>query len=81
MHDAKDMENSEASARALALRRLGQREYAALEMKTYLVKKGIDVQEAADLVATLVGEHLIDDLRYARMAWLVIAAARTSPLG
>jgi SOS response regulatory protein OraA/RecX len=64
------METSELhkEIRKLAVRRLERREYSADEVRTYLTqKKGVEPADADPVIAELVRERLIDDLRYARI--------------
>ncbi|MBI3542643.1 MAG: regulatory protein RecX [Deltaproteobacteria bacterium] len=51
----------------LALRRLSAREYSAHELAAYLERKEISREDAAEVVAKLVADRLLDDDRYARM--------------
>jgi hypothetical protein len=58
----------EPTPRQRALGRLGRRECSQKELIDYLHgRKGVDLVEAQAVVARLVTEGLVDDLRYARM--------------
>lgn len=52
--------------RMLALARLSVREYAAAEMRSYLVRKGAKPADAELIVEELIGSERLDDRRYAR---------------
>lgn len=53
-------------ARELALKRLSLREHSGRELETYLKRKEIPAEIAAETVARLTDENLLDDRRYAR---------------
>lgn len=53
-------------ARELALRRLSLREHSGRELETYLKRREIPGTIAAETVAQLAEEKLVDDRRYAR---------------
>lgn len=53
--------------RQLALNRLSVREYAAAEMRAYLLRKGVDEAQAETIVAELVRDGMISDERYSRV--------------
>jgi regulatory protein len=51
----------------LALRRISIREYGAVELRAYLIRKGATAEQADEVVARLVAEQRVDDRRYARV--------------
>jgi regulatory protein len=61
-----DTPDPRREARDLALIRLSVREYGAREMLSYLKRKGIEAEVAAEVVHELTEEKLLDDRRYAR---------------
>jgi regulatory protein len=58
---------TERDPKDMALKRLDVREYSAGEMRSYLQRKGFSKEQAAQAVAELVEENLINDKRYARV--------------
>jgi regulatory protein len=64
----------------LALRRVSARESTALEIETYLEKKGIPPRETAQIVRELVEEGLINQERYLRAYIRSNASRRRGPL-
>ncbi|MCM2324132.1 MAG: recombination regulator RecX [Oligoflexia bacterium] len=60
------MSSEKPDTRALALRRLAAREYAAAELRGYLERKGVEEAEAQEVVNALVREGWVDDRRFAR---------------
>jgi regulatory protein len=54
-------------AHKLAHQRIERREYSSLEMKRYLLRKGVSPEEAEDAVNELVRQGLINNQRYAEL--------------
>ncbi|HTQ36843.1 MAG TPA: regulatory protein RecX, partial [Steroidobacteraceae bacterium] len=67
------------AVRAGALALLGRREYSSGELAAALVRKGYAAQVVREVVATLAGEQLVDDARYAESLVRTLAARGQGP--
>jgi regulatory protein len=74
-HRALDPEAVRAGALAL----LGRREYASAELAAVLTRKGYAREAVSEVVATLQGERLLDDNRYAQSLVRQLAARGQGP--
>jgi regulatory protein len=76
-------EHRAASADAVrtgALALLARREYASAELITALVRKGYSAPVVKDVVATLAGEGMVDDVRYAGSLVRMLVGRGQGPL-
>jgi regulatory protein len=67
------------AVRAAALALLGRREYASEELSASLTRKGYAAAAVAELIAELVDERLLDDVRYAEVLVRQLAARGQGP--
>jgi len=67
------------AARTAALAMLGRREYASGELATALTRKGYAATVAAEVVAQMAEERLVDDTRYAESLVRMLAGRGQGP--
>ena len=67
------------AARAAALAMLARREYASGELTTALTRKGYAADVVAETVAEMIGERVVDDIRYADSLVRMLAGRGQGP--
>ena len=69
-----------SAVRSGALALLARREYASGELTAALVRKGYSLPVVKEVVATMAGEHLVDDARYAESLVRMLVGRGLGPL-